>query len=52
MLHQGLQSQVKDTGSGRSLEVLRVEDPALTLLWLRSQLWLGFDSWPGNVHMP
>ena len=29
-----------------------VKDPALSLLWLGSMLWLGFDPWPGNLHMP
>ena len=24
------------------------EDPALSLLWLWLQLWLGFSHWPGN----
>ena len=23
----------------------------LSLQWLRSLLWHGFDPWPGNVHM-
>ena len=29
-----------------------VKDLALSLQWLRSLLCLGFDSWPGNFHMP
>lgn len=29
-----------------------VEGPALSQLWLRSQLQLRFCPWPGNVHMP
>ena len=29
-----------------------VKDPALLQLWRRSQLWLGFDPWPWNCHMP
>ena len=29
-----------------------VKDPGLTLLRCRSQLWLGFDFWPWNFHMP
>ena len=29
-----------------------VKDAALTELWCRSQLRLGFDPWPGNFHMP
>ena len=28
------------------VKALRVKDPALSLLWL------GFDPWPGNFHMP
>ena len=27
------------------------ENSALSLLWLRSLLWLGFDPWPGNFHV-
>ena len=30
----------------------QVKDPALSLLWLRLHLWLGFDPWPGNGHVP
>lgn len=30
---------------------LVVKDSALSLLWLRSLLWLGFDPWPGNFCM-
>ena len=29
-----------------------LKDVALLQLWHRSQLWLRFDSWPGNFHMP
>ena len=29
-----------------------VKDLALSLLWLRSLLWVGFDPWPTNFHMP
>ena len=28
----------------------QVQDPALSLQQLRSRLWLGFESWPGNLH--
>ena len=28
-----------------------VKDPALPQLQPRSQLWLGFDPWPGNFHV-
>ena len=31
---------------------LVVKDLALSLLWLRSLLWWGFDPWPGNFCMP
>ena len=27
----------------------QVKDPTLSLLWLGSQLWCGFDPWPGNI---
>ena len=29
-----------------------VEDLMFLQLWCRSQLWLGFDPWPGNFVMP
>lgn len=29
-----------------------VKDQALLQLWQRSQLWVGFDPWPRNGHMP
>ena len=29
-----------------------VKDLALSVLWLGSLLWHGFDSWTGNFHMP
>ena len=29
-----------------------VKNPALSLQWLGSLLWLRFDPWPGNFHMP
>ena len=29
----------------------QVKDPALSLLWLRSLLWRGFNPWPGNSPM-
>ena len=29
-----------------------VKDLALLQLQHRSQLWLGFDPWPGNFHIP
>ena len=31
---------------------LVVKDLALSLLWLRSLLWYGFDPWSGNFRMP
>ena len=29
----------------------QVKDLALLHPWYRSQLWLGFDPWPGNFHV-
>ena len=29
-----------------------VKDPVLLHLWHRSQMWLRFDLWPGEIHMP
>ena len=29
-----------------------VKDQELLQLWQRSQLWLRFDPWPRNFHMP
>ena len=29
-----------------------VKDLVLLLLWQRVQLWLKFDSWPGNFQVP
>ena len=29
-----------------------VNDPALPRFWLKPQMWLKFDPWPGNFHMP
>ena len=29
----------------------QVKNPALTLLWLRSLLWHGFNLWPKNHHL-
>ena len=29
----------------------QVKGLALSLQWLGSRLWLGFDPWPGNFHM-
>ena len=31
---------------------LAVKDPVLSLLWLRSLLWHGFQPWTKNFHMP
>jgi len=31
---------------------LVVKEPVLSLLWLSLQLWLGFNCWPRNFHMP
>ena len=30
----------------------QVKDQALPQLWHRSQLWLRFDPWPRNFHVP
>ena len=30
----------------------KVKDAVLSLLWLRSPLWHGFDPQPGNFHIP
>ena len=29
-----------------------VKDMVLSLLWLKSKLWQGFDPWRGNFYMP
>ena len=29
----------------------QVKDLVLSLLWLRSLVWHGFDPWPGKLHM-
>ena len=34
------------------LSKVGLKDPALPQLWSRLQLWLEFNPWPGNVHMP
>ena len=39
-------------GSRVSAVVQWVKDPALIQLWHRLKLWLGFDSWSRNIHMP
>ena len=30
----------------------QIKDPALLPQWLGSLLWLGFDPWPWNFHLP
>ena len=30
----------------------QVKDPALSLQWLGSSVWCGFNPWLGNFHMP
>ena len=30
----------------------QVKDPALSLLWIRSLLWHGFNLWPRKFYMP
>ena len=39
-------------GRRSSLVVQWVKDPALSLPWLGSLLWRGFDPWPGDLHIP
>ena len=36
---------------GSSLVAQWVKDMALSLEWLGSLLWLGFDPWPRNFHV-
>ena len=40
-----------ETQLGSSLVVQQVKDPVLSLLWLVSPLWHGFDPWPRNFHI-
>ena len=35
-----------------SLVAQQVKAQVWSLLWLRLLLWLKFDPWPGNFHMP
>ena len=44
--------QNKEIRFGNSLVAQRVKDPAVSLLWLRLQLWCMFNPWPGNLCMP
>ena len=37
---------------GSSLVSQRIKDLALALQRLRSLLWLEFNPWPGNMHVP
>ena len=32
--------------------IQQLKDLALSLLWLESLPWYGFDPWPWNFHMP
>ena len=48
---EDLLSPFKEDGES-SLVAQQVKDQALSLLWLRSQLWHRFDPWPRNFHMP
>ena len=43
---------IKGMISGVLTVAQQFKDPALLQLWHRSQLWLGFDPWPRNFHMP
>ena len=42
----------KELSGGSSVMAQRVEDPALSLLWLTLLLWQEFSPWPGNFRMP
>ena len=44
--------QMKMPSPWSSLVVQQVKDLALSLQWLWSLLWHGFDPWPRNFHMP
>ena len=46
-----LSGPLQNEFSGISL-VQQVGDLSLSLQWLRSLLWCGFDSWPGSFPMP
>ena len=37
---------------GNSLVAQQVQDPALSLQWLRSLLWHKFDPWPRSFRVP
>ena len=41
----------KKESFGSSLVAQRVKDPVLSLPWLRSPLWCGFDPWAENCHV-
>ena len=43
---------IKTTGLWSSLVVQQVKDPALSLLWLWSLLWWGFNPRPRNFCTP
>ena len=47
-----LTSNEKQWSLGNSLVAQWVKDLVLPQLWHRLQLQHGFDSWPGNFHMP
>ena len=47
-----LLSNKKKNKIGRCPVVQQVKDPALSLLWLRSLAWHGFNLQPRNFHMP
>ena len=38
--------------SWSSLVAQWVKDQVLSLLWLGSLMWLEYDPWPENFHMP
>ena len=45
-----LQQRNRKASDWRSLVARRVKDLALSLLWLRSELWPRFDPWSGNFR--
>ena len=42
----------KYTTCGSSLVAQQVKGSVLSMQWLRSLLWWGFDPWPRNFHVP
>ena len=44
--------EMKNKKEGRSLAIQQVKYLVLSLQWFGVLLWLRFDSWPGNFHIP